>query len=249
MVWFYCQAGSLDPKGNTSVHRPLLCLSFSLKSPGGGPSPSAFTTDESYRNPMMEAGLPAPAPLTPRGAGGLPGVQIQRRRSKKQKLCSVPPSLLNHPPQLWDLAFSRHQGDSWACPAPGKPQLCLSFRCRRWQGGNLSRDASSEKEQGAVPTARPQTPGTFRLISTAEMKICLKIANAGKQHALAHAVWRHGYLQTPRPLSRPERGVLVVSGLGSAFHTLLTGNRVNTHLILFLEVVVSKGASSWVWGG
>lgn len=138
------------------------------------------------------------------------------------------------------LGVQQTPGDSWACPAPGKPQLCLTFRCRHWQGGNLSRDPSSEKEQETVPTARPQIPGTFSLIGMAEMKICLKVANAGR---------RHGYLQTPRPWSRPERGVLVVSGLGSAFRTLLAGNRVNTHLILFLEVVVSKGASSWVWGG
>lgn len=137
MVWFYCWAGSLDPKGNTSVHRPLLRLSFSLKSPGGGPSPSAFTTDESYHNPMMEAGLPAPAPLTPCGAGGLPGVWFQRRRSKKQKLCSVPPSLLNHPPQLWDLAFSRHQG------TPGLARLLGSHSSVSPSGADIGRAATS----------------------------------------------------------------------------------------------------------
>lgn len=32
----------------------------------------------------------------------------------------------------------------------------------------------------------------------------------------------------------------MVSGLGSAFHTLLTGNRVNTHQSYSLEVVVPK---------
>lgn len=178
------------------------------------------------------------------GPGGFLGSGFKEEGVKSRSFAQFPQvCLIIHPNcGTW------HSADTRACPAPGKPQLCLTFRCRRWQGSNLSRDPSSEKEQETVPTARPQIPGTFSLISTAEMKICLKIANAGKQHALAHAVWRHGYLQTPRPLSRPERGALVVSGLGSAFHTLLTGNLVNNHLILFLEVIVSKGASSWVWG-
>lgn len=137
MVWFYCRAGSLDPKGNTSVHRPLLCLSFSLKSPGGGPSPSAFTTDESYHNPMMEAGLPAPAPLTPRGAGGLPGSRFKEEGVKSRSFAQFPQvCLIIHPNcGTWRSADTRG--------TPGLARLLGSHSSASPSGADAGRAATS----------------------------------------------------------------------------------------------------------
>ena len=158
--------GCWTPRAATHVHRPLLHLFFSLKSPGGGPIP--------WPLPLMRATLTRwwrrvsqhQLPWHPLGPGSFLGSGVKEEGVKSKNFAHFPRVCLNINPNCGTScsAFSRHQGDSWACLALGKLEFCFTFRRRclqKWQ----PQQRPNPKWKGArnCPQSPPQNSWNLQL--------------------------------------------------------------------------------------